>query len=67
MKDKIAVRMNGYPFAFFHTYEEAGRFAEIFKVEQAIRLSQLDYIDKAVDVSDLSEAKEVIKHIMEIK
>jgi hypothetical protein len=66
MKDKIAVRMNGYPFAFFNTYEEAGRFAEIFKVEQAIRMSQLNYIDAATDVSDLTEAKEVIKHIMEL-
>ena len=58
--------MNGYPFAFFNTEQEANRFVEIFKVEQAIRLSQLDYIDQAVDVSDLSEAKEVIKHIMEL-
>jgi hypothetical protein len=66
MTNKIAVRMNGYPFAFFNTEQEANRFVEIFKVEQAIRLSQLDYIDQAVDVSDLSEAKEVIKHIMEL-
>ena len=58
--------MNGYPFAFFNTEQEANRFVEIFKVEQAIRLSQLDYIDQAVDVSDLSEAKEVINHIMEL-
>jgi hypothetical protein len=66
MTNKIAVRMNGYPFAFFNTEQEANRFVEIFKVEQAIRLSQLDYIDQAVDVSDLSEAKEVINHIMEL-
>ena len=58
--------MNGYPFAFFNTEQEANRFVEIFKVEQAIRLSQLDYIDQAVDVSDLNEAKEVINHIMEL-
>ena len=66
MTNKIAVRMNGYPFAFFNTEQEANRFVEIFKVEQAIRLSQLDYIDQAVDVSDLNEAKEVINHIMEL-
>ena len=58
--------MNGYPFAFFNTEQEANRFVEIFKVEQAIRQSQLDYIDQAVDVSNLNEAKEVIKHIMEL-
>jgi hypothetical protein len=66
MTNKIAVRMNGYPFAFFNTEQEANRFVEIFKVEQAIRQSQLDYIDQAVDVSDLNEAKEVINHIMEL-
>jgi hypothetical protein len=66
MTNKIAVRMNGYPFAFFNTEQEANRFVEIFKVEQAIRQSQLDYIDQAVDVSNLNEAKEVIKHIMEL-
>jgi hypothetical protein len=67
MTNKIAVRMNGYPFAFFNTEQEANRFVEIFKVEQAIRQSQLDYIDQAVDVSDLSEAKTVLKLIMELK
>tara|TARA_B110000503_G_C6834860_1_gene284333 strand:- start:276 stop:479 length:204 start_codon:yes stop_codon:yes gene_type:complete len=67
MTNKVAVRMNGYPFAFFNTAEEANRFIEIFKVEQAIRQSQLDYIDQAVDTSDLHEAKEVINHIMELK
>lgn len=59
--------MNGYPFAFFNTEQEANRFVEIFKVEQAIRQSQLDYVDLQVEGSDLSEAKTVLKHIMELK
>jgi hypothetical protein len=67
MTNKIAVRMNGYPFAFFNTEQEANRFVEIFKVEQAIRQSQLDYVDLQVEGSDLSEAKTVLKHIMELK
>ena len=66
MTNKIAVRMNGYPFAYFNTKQEANRFVEIFKVEQAIRLSQLDYIDHSVAVSELHEAREVINHIMEL-
>jgi len=67
MTNKIAVRMNGYPFAFFNTEQEANRFVEIFKVEQAIRQSQLNYVDLQVEGSDLSEAKTVLKHIMELK
>jgi hypothetical protein len=63
---KIAVNYNGRPFKYFNTAEEAGRFMEIFKVELAIRQSQLDYIDLAVEKSDLSEANVVIKHIMEL-
>jgi len=63
---KIAVNYNGRPFKYFSTPEEAGRFMEIFKVELAIRQSQLDYIDKAVEVSEMSEAKAVINHIMEL-
>ena len=59
--------MNGYPFAFFNTAAEANRFIEIFKVEQAIRQSQLDYIDQAVEVSEMNESKMVLKHIMELK
>ncbi len=66
MTNKIAVRMNGYPFAYFNTEQEANRFVEIFKVDQAIRLSQLDYIDHSVAVSELHEAREVINHIMEL-
>ncbi len=66
MTNKIAVRMNGYQFAFFNTEQEANRFVEIFKVEQAIKLSQLDYIDHSVAVSELHEAREVINHIMEL-
>jgi viroplasmin and RNaseH domain-containing protein len=66
MTNKIAVNYNGRPFKYFNTVEEAGRFMEIFKIELAIRQSQLDYIDQAVDVSDLNEAKEVINHIMEL-
>ncbi len=59
MTNKIAVRMNGYPFAFFNTEQEANRFVEIFKVEQAIKLSQLDYID-AQDIVNSWSGHEVV-------
>ena len=62
---KIAVNYKGRPFKYFNTVEEAGRFMEIFKVELAIKQSQLDYIDLAVDKSDLKESKEVLSYIME--
>jgi hypothetical protein len=51
----------------FSTKEEAQRFMVNFVMVQQLQANQLDYINEAVEKSDLKEAKDVIKHIMELK
>jgi hypothetical protein len=46
---------------------EAVKYMDIMKVANYLHARQLDYLDAAVDKSDLKEAKEVLSHIMELK
>ena len=49
----------------FDSIETAVRYMELLKVSNALQSARLDYLDAAVEKSDCSEAKEVIKYIME--
>ena len=42
-------------------------YMEMMKVVSYLNAHREEYIDKAVEVSDMGEAKAVIKHIMEMK
>ena len=42
-------------------------YMEMMKVVSYLNAHREEYIDKAVEVSDMGEAKTVIKHIMEMK
>lgn len=61
------VRMGKRIIKEFSTKEEAQRFMVNFVMVQQLQANQLDYINEAVEKSDLKEAKDVIKHIMELK
>ena len=62
---KYTVRLNGKPIADFDDESKAKKFMVWFTQNQADIEQQLAFIDEAVLKSDLTEAKEVIKHIME--
>jgi hypothetical protein len=51
----------------FNTKEEAQQFMVNFVMIQQLQANQLDYINEAVEKSNLKEAKEVIQRIMELK
>ena len=42
-------------------------YMEMMKVVSYLNAHREEYIDKAVEVSEMAEAKTVIKHIMEMK
>ena len=42
-------------------------YMEMMKVVSYLNAHREEYIDKAVEVSEMGEAKAVIKHIMELK
>jgi hypothetical protein len=60
------VRLDGRVLKTFENKEEAKQWAFSYLMVQGTQAESLNYIDQAVDVSDLNEAKEVIKHIMEL-
>jgi len=61
------VRLHGKPIKTFTDKSEASKFMVEFLEMQQAKLNQLDYLDEAVLKSDLKEANEVIKYIMEKK
>lgn len=63
----FTVRLNGYPIKEFKDELQAKRFAIDIQIQQKEIIKQMVYIDEAVMKSDLSEAKEVIQKIMEMK
>ena len=63
---KICVRVAGRGVKYFDTREEATKWALFYVLAEPGMEKLYQYIDEAVDVSDLKEAKEVIKHVMEL-
>lgn len=61
----FTVRVNGRPFKTFNDKQEAMKYMRDFVQWQQLEIKKLNYIDEAVMKSDLREAKEVIKHIMD--
>jgi len=61
------VRMGKRIIKEFNTKEEAQQFMVNFVMIQQLQANQLDYINEAVEKSNLKEAKEVIQRIMELK
>ena len=66
MKSYI-VRLHGTPLKYFSSKEEANKWLIDFVTVQTEQVMALEYLDLAVEKSDMREAKEVLKHIMEIK
>jgi hypothetical protein len=58
------VNLNGRPVRNFTDEQEARKFMLAFQQEQVLQEQKLVYIDAAVDLSDLSQANFIIKHIM---
>ena len=63
---KYTVRLNGKPIADFDDESKAKKFMVWFTQNQVDIEQQLAFIDEAVLKSDMSEAKTIIKHIMEL-
>ena len=51
----------------FTNFDDMLYYMEQMKVISYLNAHREEYIDKAVEVSDMGEAKAVIKHIMELK
>jgi hypothetical protein len=51
----------------FTNFDDMLYHMEMMKVVSYLNAHREEYIDKAVEVSDMSEAKMVLKHIMELK
>jgi len=49
----------------FTDLEQAVRYMDALRVANYLHARQLDYVDSAVEKSDLKEAKEVLSYIME--
>ena len=65
--NKVRVRVNGTGVKYFETREEASKWALFYTLSQPAVEEYYQYIDEAVDKSDLKNANEVIKYIMEKK
>ena len=63
----FVVRLHGTPLASFNTQDEARDFLLKYMETQLLATQSLNYIDEAVLKSDMTEAKQVIKHIMEMR
>ena len=63
----FVVRLHGAPLASFDTKDEARDFLLKYMETQILATQTLAYIDEAVLKSDMTEAKQVIKHIMEMR
>ena len=62
----FVVRLHGKPLAEFATKDEARDFLLKYLEAQMLTTQSLALIDEAVLKSDMSEAKTIIKHIMEL-
>ncbi len=51
----------------FTNFDDVLYYMEMMKVISYLNAHREEYIDKAVEVSNMSEANAVIKHIMELK
>jgi hypothetical protein len=51
----------------FTNFDDMLYYMEMMKVVSYLNAHREEYIDKAVGVSDMGEAKTVLKHIMELK
>ena len=60
------VRMNGLKVKDFASQKEANDFLLKFIQVQELQKTQLEFIDAAVLKSDLLEANQVIKYVMEL-
>jgi hypothetical protein len=64
---EYTVRYNGKPVRTFSVKEDAQKFMVNFIEVQQDYQKQFQYIDDAVDKSDLKESLEVLQYIMERK
>jgi hypothetical protein len=51
----------------FTNFDDMLYYMEMMKVVSYLNAHREEYIDKAVEVSDMGEAKTVLKHIMGLK
>ena len=65
--NKVRVRVNGTGVKYFATKEEATKWALYYTLTESAVQKMLEYVDEAVDKSDLKDANEIIKYIMEKK
>lgn len=65
--NKVCVRIHGRGVKYFKTQKEASEWALFYTLSEPGIQKMYEYIDEAVLKSDMSEAKEVIKHVMELK
>ena len=61
------VRLHGKPLAEFGTKDEARDFLLKYLEAQMLTAQSLALLDEAVLKSDMYEAKQVIKHVMEMR
>ena len=64
---RICVRIHGKGVKYFKTQREATAWALFYTMTEPATQKMFEYIDEAVEKSDLKEAKEVINHVMELK
>ena len=62
----FVVKLHGKPLAEFKSQDEARDFLLKYMEAQILTTQSLALIDEAVLKSDMSEAKTIIKHIMEL-
>ena len=63
----FVVKLHGKPLAEFGTQDEARDFLLKYMEAQMLTTQSLALIDEAVLQSDMYEAKQVIKHVMEMR
>ena len=63
----FTVRVQGRPIKTFENKKDAQEFMVKFVEVLQLQHKQIAYIDEAVLKSDLSEANDILKHIMEMK
>ena len=64
---KYTVRMNGVPVKDFIVKEDAQKYMVYLTQWQSSQNLVHELIESALEVSEMNESKEVIKHIMELK
>jgi len=64
---KYTVRWNGVPVKDFTAKEDAQKYMVYLTQWQSSQNLVHELIESALEVSEMNESKEVIKHIMELK